>query len=69
MEKLTHCLSHGVLEELDISSCQLKKVGMLAVGSSLNKSKLLKLHASNNECGDIAAICIAEALFLPDCKL
>lgn len=63
------CIQSGNLEELDVQNCKLKHNGMCALGIALSRSKLKKLHAADNLCGDNAAIQIAESLNQPSCNI
>lgn len=69
MDRFMHCLQSGSLEELDIRGCKLKFQGMSVLGHALLKSKLKKLYAADNKCGDAAAIIIAESLSDRSCRL
>jgi hypothetical protein len=45
----------GYLLSLDVTDCDLGFTGMYQIGINLKRSRLEELHASENNCGDLAA--------------
>ena len=59
----------GFLLSLDVTDCDLGYSGMYQIGINLKRSRLEELHASENNCGDLAAIQFADSLATSTCRI
>jgi len=54
---------------LDVTDCDLGFAGMYQIGINLKRSRLEELYASENNCGDLAAVQFADSLATSTCKI